>query len=119
MFYFASELLDYGRRDIGRQKVLLAGALVSGGLVCATLRRDAQARRGAPLLAPDGRRGLLSGLLRCRRVRGSLIPYPTDGDRSPRGRAAVASPLIITGVRSDRTPHREEGGSVPGCLEGI
>ena len=44
MFYFASELLDYGRRDVGRQKVLLAGALVSGGLVCATLRRDAAFR---------------------------------------------------------------------------
>ena len=47
MFYFASELLDYGRRDVGRQKVLLARALVSGGLVCATLRRDAHARRSA------------------------------------------------------------------------
>jgi hypothetical protein len=41
MFYFASELLDYGRRDVGRRKVLLAGALVSGGLVCATRRSAA------------------------------------------------------------------------------
>ena len=35
---------------------------------------DAQARRGAPLLAPDGRRGLLLDLP-SRRDRGRLIPY--------------------------------------------
>jgi hypothetical protein len=44
MFYFASELLDYGRRDVGRQKVVLAVVLVSGALVYATLRRDAALR---------------------------------------------------------------------------
>jgi hypothetical protein len=44
MFYFAYELLDYGRRGVGRKKVVLAGTLVSEGLVCATLRRDAAPR---------------------------------------------------------------------------
>jgi hypothetical protein len=44
MFHFAYKLLDYGRRGVGQKRVVLAGTLVSGGLVCATLRRDAAPR---------------------------------------------------------------------------
>ncbi len=50
-------------------------ALVSGGLHL----HGAQARRAAPLLAPDARRALLPGLPRRRRVRGHLTPYSTCG----------------------------------------
>jgi hypothetical protein len=49
--------------------------------------RDALARCSAPLVAPDGQRGLLPRLLRCRCVRGYLIAYSTGRGRSARDRA--------------------------------
>jgi hypothetical protein len=86
-------LPEHRTRDV-RHPVRELGARAAQPLlrgVGSTLRwldlRDALARCGAPLVAPDGQRGLLPRLLRCRCVRGYLIAYSTGRGRSARDRA--------------------------------